>query len=99
MLIDAILQARLYLWLTTSLVKRSNDSAAPRFSYIRDDLDPVYHCIQGHCHPRQFLKWAGIERWAVQLHDKPPYYRQNLSDTLNASALLIATMRPDSEDQ
>lgn len=64
-LMDAILQANLFC-LTISLEKRGNDQEAPYLCYIRDDIDAVYDCIQGSRYPRKLLKWAGVERWAMQ---------------------------------
>lgn len=64
-LMDAILQGHLFC-VTISLDKRGNDKETPHLYYIRDDLDAIYHCIQGLRYPRKLLKWARIERWAFQ---------------------------------
>lgn len=65
-LMDAILQGHLYCD-TLALEKWSESSGDDPKSYIRHWLDDIYACIQGHHCKRELLKWAWIDRWAMQL--------------------------------
>jgi len=67
MLMDAILNGHLDCY-TLSLTKWRpgvDDEYAKPF-FIRSHLDTVEDCVGGHAFDRKLLKWARIERWAMQ---------------------------------
>jgi hypothetical protein len=65
-LMDAILQGHLYCD-TLALEKWSQSTGDDPKSYIRYWLDDINDCIQGIHFSRKLLKWASIDRWAMQL--------------------------------
>jgi len=67
MLMDAILNGQLDCD-TLSLTKwrRGVDEEFTKPFFIRTHLDAVEDCIRGHGYDRKLLKWARIERWAMQ---------------------------------
>jgi hypothetical protein len=64
-LMDSILQAQLYCD-TLALEKWSESTGDDPESYIRYWLDDIYQCIEGRRYNRKLLRWARIERWALQ---------------------------------
>lgn len=66
-LIDAIHQSHLDCW-TMSMEKwrpDRGDDATPEF-FIRHWLEQIEDCVNGRRYDRKMLKWAYIERWAMQ---------------------------------
>lgn len=65
LMMDAILQGHLPCS-TLSLEKWRPDSNAPPEYFIRHYIDDVYACIWGKKFNRKLLRWAIIDRWAMQ---------------------------------
>jgi len=66
-LIDAIHRSHLDCW-TMSMEKwrpDRGDDATPEY-FIRHWLDQIEDCVHGRRYDRKMLKWAFIERWAMQ---------------------------------
>lgn len=64
-LMDAILQGHLPCY-TLSLEKRHSESLSPPEFFIRHHIDKVDECIWGQKFDRKLLRWASIDRWAMQ---------------------------------